>query len=79
MQISDTSKPANQVNEIAELKAKIADLEEHIHAIGFNSTLVANIFKDILNGKKPNPEFIDILNDTKFELKLIEEDDDADL
>jgi hypothetical protein len=79
MQKSDKSIPQNEVNQIAELKEKINELEEHIHAIGFNSTLVANIFKDILNGKKPNPEFIEILNDTKFELKLIEEDDDADM
>jgi hypothetical protein len=76
MQKSDTLKPANQVNEIAELKAKIADLEDHLYAVGFNATLTTIILKDIINGNKPNQEHLKLLNDTEFELKIIEEDED---
>jgi hypothetical protein len=76
MQKSDKSIPQNEVNQIAELKEKILQLEDHLYAVGFNATLTTIILKDIINGNKPNQEHLKLLNDTEFELKIIEEDED---
>jgi hypothetical protein len=76
MQKSDKSIPQNEVNQIAELKEKILQLEDHLYAVGFNATLTTIILKDVINGNKPSQEHLSLLNDTDFELKIIEDDSD---
>jgi hypothetical protein len=59
-------------NEILGLKAKIKDLEDEIDFLTFNTTIGLSILKAVINGKKINPQELQYLQNSTFEIDFTE-------
>ncbi len=71
--MSDDQKQPSAPNEVAELRAKVDELQDRLDYIGFINTVLAICLKDILNGRKIDPKHIEFLNNNDFEVFYDEE------